>query len=111
MTNNSPASQRKAEFLISARQRLDGERRDAGNYRELARILEIKHHSYISNFVKHGWIPNIDAQKKMGIYQLSKSALEYRRANLKAKAKGYKNWNAYKRAVIKGEAEIPQNDV
>ena len=108
MENYSTAMKRKHEILLLARKRLNNERRDAGSYRQLAEKLGIKHHTYISNFVKHGILPNKDAQKKMGIYQPSKGAIKYQASNARAKAKGWKSWSDYQQAVIKGEAEIPE---
>jgi len=107
MENNSTSKQRRNDSLLSARIRLNCERRAAGSYRLLAEKLGIKHHVYISNFVKHGIIPNKDAQKKMGIYQRSKGAIRYQASNARAKAKGWKNWNEFQEAVNEGEAEIP----
>ena len=108
MTNNSTASEIRAALLISQRRSLAAAHSDAGSYRKLADILGVKHHSYIANFVKDGTLPNIKAQKAMGIYQPSKGQERYETESQKAKAKGWTGISEFLTAVRNDKIELPE---
>ncbi len=85
---------------------LKARREKLGSYDKLAKELGVNV-SYIYRFIKQGEVPvNKRIREAMGIDVVSRGAERYRALSEKARAKGWRSWSAYCRAVSSGEVEV-----
>jgi len=86
---------------------LKARREKLGSYDKLAKELGGVNVFYIYRFIKRGEVPvNKRIREAMGIDVVSKGAERYRALSEKARAKGWRSWSAYCRAVSSGEVEV-----